>query len=227
MEYAQARMQARHGERPDEAAWRRLAGEGPLDAYLAAARATALAPWLMGIPDRADAHAVERALRQHWREAVAELAGWMPAEWRGAVAWCAGLVDLPALAFLAAGNPTPPWMEKDPALAARIAGPLTLPGRGPWRAAWRQRWPAAGEEDAAQLEHLAGRIEAHLARFAELPPAAARDARLALGLEARRWFRRLALRPPVAFAHLLLIALDLERLRGELVIRTLGKEGMP
>lgn len=228
MEYAQARMQARHGTRPDEAAWQRLGGQAGFAAYLAAARATSLAGWLAGIGDDAGPHEIELALRLRWREAVHETARWLPAEWADAMRWCALLVDLPARAWLAGGGEPPAWAERDPALAVCVAGreglsPATL---ATWQAAWCQRWPTGGE-DARCLSALAAGVAAHLVRFAELPAAAAGDARHMLARDARHWFRRYAQSPAAAFAYLLLLALDLERLRGELLLRALGREEAP
>lgn len=230
MEYAQARMQARHGARPDEAVWQRLGGQSGFAAYLAAARAssTSLAGWLAGIGEGAGPHDIELALRLRWREAVQETARWLPAEWANAVRWSALLVDLPARAWFAGGGEPPLWAERDPALAACLAAPeppspVTLDA---WRAAWRKRWPA-GDEDARCLAAIAAGVAAHLARFAELPAAAANDSRRALARDALRWFRRYAQSPAAAFAYLLLLALDLERLRGELLLRVLRREVAP
>lgn len=231
MEYAQTRMQSRYGARPDEALWRRLGGHQSLDGFLGAARASPLGGYLAGIGDRADAHEIELALRHQWRATVAEVARWMPREWQPAVRWSACLIDLPALAWLAAGGPPQRWMEKDAVLAAHLAAAgggaavtAAAPvGRAAWLAAWRRTWPTAADEDAAALERLAAAVESHLADFSQ-HPAAAPDARRALADTAARWFRRLSWRPAVAFAYLLQVALDLERLRAELVLRALTAE---
>ncbi|MCC4115965.1 hypothetical protein LLG90_11455 [Aromatoleum toluclasticum] len=221
MEYAQARMQARYGERADEALWRRLGGQASLAAYLAAARATPLNRWLGGIGERANTHVIEQALRERWRETVMELARWMPLEWQPAVQRCAQLVDLPALAWLAAGRAPWAWMERDAVLAHGLVRGSSA-SRAAWHADWRRCWPAGA--DADELERLAGRVEAHLVSFARAAPAEAPAARRALGGEAARGFRRLAFRPPAAFAYLLLRALELERLRGELAVRAMQWE---
>lgn len=229
MEYAQARMQSRYGARADEALWLRLGGQTSLDGYLGAARTTPLARWLRGIGDGADFHGIEPALRQCWRETVAELARWMPREWQPAVRWCATLIDLPAMAWLAAGGEPPRWMEKDPVLVALRADGLPT-GRAEWRAAWRQCWPANASGDGGDgeaLEGLAAAVEAHLVRFARLSAAEAPAARRELGGEAAHWFRRLSFRPPAAFVYLLLVALELERLRAELVLRAFNAEAAP
>lgn len=249
-EYAQARMQARHGARPDEALWQRLGGQSGLAAYLAAARATSLAGWVSGIGERADSHEIELALRQRWREAVAELARWMPREWQAAVRWSAGLVDLPARAWLSSPSPgfsgidpaAPDglsmaggepwrWMAKEAALAAAGAPPSgQRSSLDAWQQDWRRRWPDGAEERGDEaggseaLRRLAAAVAAHLAAFPQLPPAGAWEARRALGHEAARCFRRHACAPAAAFAWLLLLALDLERLRAELVLRALGME---
>lgn len=222
MDYAQARMQSRHGTRADEALWRRLALHEGLEAYLAAARATPLECWLGGIGAGADSHTIEFALRRGWRTAVSDLARWMPREWQAAVRWCAPLVDLPALVWIAAVGRPQRWMEQDAVLIAAVD--RVPAGRAGWLAAWRHLWPVAAGPDAEALERLARAVEAHLVLFSRLTPDEAPAARRALGREAARSFRRLAFRPPAAFAYLLLVALELERLRAELVLRALHLE---
>jgi len=116
VEYAQARIQARLGERPGTSAWRRLEAVPDLPAFLDAARAVGLGRWLARIAERSDSHALEVALRESLRSAIRELAGWMPAGWRAALAWTLHLVDLPALLHLTRGQPPLPWMTQDPVL---------------------------------------------------------------------------------------------------------------
>lgn len=215
-------MQSRHGTRADEALWRRLAVHEGLEAYLAAARATPLERWLGGIVEGSDPHAIEFALRGCWRTTVGDLARWMPQEWQAAVRWCAPLADLPALAWVAALGGALPWMRQDAVLLAEIG--RVPSGRAAWHAAWRRLWPVAVGPDAEALERLTRAIEAHLLQFSRLPPDEAPAARRALEREAARSFRRQAFRPAAAFAYLLLVALELERLRAELVLRALHRE---
>lgn len=228
MEYAQARMQARHGASPAEAQWHLLGGQDSLAAYLAAARTTALARWLGDIPGRADSQRIELAMRQRWRETVAELARWMPAEWRAAVCCCADLVDLPAHAWLARGAPPLPWMARDPVLSVKVAAPAaTRQGdRSAWLQGWRARWPALTDEDREALNGLVKTLETHLAGCVQRAGEGAGEARRALAREAVHRFRRVAGRPPAAFFYLLLVALELERLRAELVLRALFAEDL-
>jgi hypothetical protein len=66
LELAHARIWARHGERPDEALWRRIEAAREFAAVLDIARGSALARWLEGL-GRTDMHAIELALRCRWR----------------------------------------------------------------------------------------------------------------------------------------------------------------
>lgn len=122
MEYAQARVQARFGERPAESYWRRLEAVRELPAFLEAARGSGLRRWVAGLQDRSGSHAIEIALREHLRLTIREVAGWMPEPWRAAAMWTMHLVDLPALVHLARGHPPFPWMQQDPVLQRYAAG---------------------------------------------------------------------------------------------------------
>lgn len=219
MEYAQARMQARHGSRPSEAQWRQLGEQRELAAYLAAARALPFADWVAGIGDTAGPHEIERALRRRWRRSVGELARWLPPEWHAAVDWVAHLIDLPVRVHLARGGGMPSWADEDAALAdGRADDELAR-----WVAEWVRRWPADEDDEARTLNTLRRQIAAHLGDFAGLDPGRAWEARRDLGLRMTHAFREFAFRPTAAFAYLLLVALDLERLRGELVVRALQR----
>jgi hypothetical protein len=224
MEYAQARMQARHGARPDEAQWRQLGEHRELAAYIAAVRATQLADWIAGIDDRSGLHEIERVLRRHWRQTVGELVRWLPPEWHAAVHWTAQLVDLPALSHLARGGTMPQWLKEDAGFSLDAGASADVRA---WVVGWVRRWPDDQEDETQTLRALAERVEFHLKHFAGLDAARAWEARLAFRLDMVRAFRRLAFRPGAAFVHLLLHALDLERLRGELVIRALQRRCAP
>lgn len=121
MEYAQARVQARFGERPSELSWRRLEAVRGMPAFLEAAREAGLRRWVAGLEERSGSHGIEIALRERVRSTIREVAGWMPEEWRAAAMWTLHLVNLPALVHLARGRPPFPWMQEDPVLR-RYAG---------------------------------------------------------------------------------------------------------
>lgn len=231
LEYAQARIWARHGQRPDEGWWRRIETTREPAALLEQLRATPLAAWLAGVGPMADMHVIELAMRRHWRERVAEIVAWMPPAWSPALAWCAVLVDLPALQHLARGGAALPWMADDPTLrgldddavrhadalralldAARHDPQCLLPL---WRRAWQQRLPR-GAPGRAGVQRLLPLLEDHAAAFGA--PAAVDGWALRRRLQERLilLLRRSLGEPVTAFVYLALSALDFERVRGEL-----------
>ena len=225
LEYAHARMSARHGARPDDLAWRRIEPLRELGPMLETARATALRRWLAGIGPSTPSHAIEALLRRRWRETVAEVASWMPEAWQPSIAWCARLPLLPAIAHLARGGAPLPWMRDEPALRgvlAREGDDTTIDPddvAGAWYDEWRERVPRDGGRDPALLDAVARAIAAHVAAMRE--PALADGTAPLRALQARlaHLFRRATLDPASAFAFLGLAALDLMRLRGEIVRR--------
>jgi len=238
LEYAHARLSARYGQRPREGAWQRIEHLREMPALLDAARASALGAWLAGIDAASTPHEIERTLRTHWREHVEEVARWMPDEWRGALRWWAVAVDLAVVQHLARGGAALPWMDDDavyrelgereaagfgaPPVGGSFA-PLTGAWAEParidraWLAEWRRRLPSGAP--GPLLDELVRVLRRHFGAFREptlsdgWPLRRALEARLAL------LYRRAILDPAAAFVYLTLAALDLERLRGELVRR--------
>lgn len=238
--YVQARLQARHGERPSEVDWRTLEAVKSLDHFIERSRATALRRFTEPISAAMSSHAIERLLRAAWRDYVAEVASWVEADWQPGLIWVAHVADLPALDALLRGS-VPAWVGQEPALAeyagddiaqrivALEKSPLaalapganragTLAGR--WSAHWRSLWPRGTQ--AGALDELAAAVQSHVE---QLQRAAARETsapyRRAVAQKLTRLFRRHSAAPIAAFAHLALVALDLERLRGNLVRRRL------
>lgn len=241
--YSQARLQARHGARPDAATWRRLEGIGDLLHFLQSARTTGLRSWVLHFSARTDIHAMEHSLRQQFRRYVADVASWQPVAWRKPVLWVQRLLDLPALQHLLMGERASGWMRDDPVLKpfatdnlrARLealqdsdfallvqtwqAGRPLLDG---WQERWHGLWPRISSTVASPLE----RLEAHLQRHV-------RSLRVDGGVERSQQacqrlaeklayeFRRHTHQPAAAFVHLALVALDLERLRAALMRRAL------
>jgi hypothetical protein len=239
--YAQARLQARHGLRPSEATWRLLEASKDLGHYLQAADTTPFRPWIRHLSAGMDSHAIERSIRADWRGYVAEVGAWQPARWRPALRWTAALVDLPALAHLLRARPVQPWMRDDPALgpvalddptARRAAlvrsafAPIAVgwqQGLGVadgWVAHWQRLWPADDSKARLARDRLAALVGRHLTAMAG---GTLDGGRLRAELDAAltRLFRRQVQDPIAAYCHLGLVALDLERLRGDLVRRCL------
>jgi hypothetical protein len=245
MEYAQARMQARFGARPQAASWRGLDGASDLGAYLEAARGTSLRAWLPDVDPRADLHQIDSALRERFRAHVEEVARWLPPQWRPAVLGLSRLPDLPAIQHLLSGDSALAWMWRHPALQELVAGgsqadvPEFLKryrkrarrggaaGAGEVRAAflaeWERLWPRADPESLRGMRSLVATILNHLERFKRANMRDAWQERAGLEHELRRLFRESALRPETAFCYLALVALDLERLRAALVRRVLWR----
>lgn len=238
IEYAHARLWARNGARPDDSAWHRLEVVRDFSALLDAARALpAIRDWIVGIAPDGDAHAVEAKLRVHWRTLVAEVAGWMPDEWRPAVKWCSTLVDVPVVQYLARGGPRLAWIAGDPvyrdlkydgpgsAPDLGTLAPLALAWRRPdamagaWRAEWSRRVPRAAFADEASHRDLERAFETHFRRFDDATVRDGWPLRRALQLRLLVLFRKTLLEPAAAFIFLALCALDFERLRGELLRR--------
>jgi len=246
LEFAQARLSARFGARPDELAWRRIEHLRELPALIDSARTTAFHVWMAGIGPMSTPYEIDRHVRVRWREHVGEVASWMPDEWQRAVDWCAVLADLSVCAHLARGGAPADWMVDDAlyrdlcvcepagsgvappggALAPLAAGWGESDHNGrTWRREWQRRLPR-GALDATLLSEFVRAIAAHLAEFRN---PATRDGwmlRRALAARLTLLFRRSMLDPAAAFIYLALVAQDAERLRGELVRRA-ALPGLP
>jgi hypothetical protein len=241
VEYAHARLWARNGERPNEAAWRCLEVVREFPALLDTARQLPeFRSWVAGIAAPADVHEIEAKLRSRWRTLVSEVAGWMPDAWQPAVRWCAVLVDVPVVQYLARGGVVLPWIERDPlyrdlksdrtsvppaALGTGMLAPLAQAWHRPddlavvWRDEWSRRVPRDAFADSALLHDLERAFETHFRMFGEATIRDGWPLRRALQARLLAMFRRAMLNPIAAVIWLALCALDCERLRGELLHR--------
>lgn len=244
--YVQARLQARHGERLQESDWRALEAARSFDHFVERSRATALRRFAQPVSGRMTSHAIERILRRAWQTYVLEVSAWVARDWRSAVVWTAYFPDLPTIDALLRGD-APGWAQQDEAFAAFIEGhpqdriarveksplaPLTPSRAGEmtlverWYGHWRSLWPRMRTADERRLTSLA---EAMNAQFEQLAQATAQETsgpyRRHLALTVTRLFRRHSFSPVALFCHLILVALDLERLRGGLIRRRLFEPG--
>jgi hypothetical protein len=128
----------------------------------------------------------------------------MPEAWRPAVVRAESLLELPA-------------RQRELRAAGDEEGAATV--RREWLAGWRALWPDPADETRAALEELVRAVEAHIERFVRAAPEDAETLRLALRARVEALFRRHALGPAAAFDHLLLLALEAERLRAEVMER--------
>jgi hypothetical protein len=139
---------------------------------------------------------------------------------------------------LAAAAPT----SRAAVLAAGPAGALASAWTAPhdagraWLVEWRNRWPATVREvsataaratpdsAAASLQALVRLLRDHAKGFGVAAPSQGWSLRGALRTQLVQLLRRSALQPAMAFIHLALCALDLERLRAELLRRVIFPE---
>lgn len=249
MDYAQSRLQSRFGERPDELLWQKLEASSDLGDALAIARSSGLRRWVEGITAQADCHAIEISLRASWRECITEIDSWMPDRWQPALMWVCGLVDLPALCYLARGEAPLSWMRVDPVLQvyaradpqarevllrqdcpavlnlsqeteSRAVSPA-FPMSSEIRNAWLIEWRKRWPRwnDTAALESLTKLFETAL----EHPVLVSRPELLR---KLRSLFRHSVLCPAVAFIYVAFAALDIARLRTGLLRHTAALEGI-
>lgn len=240
--YVQARLQSRHGDRPDDLVWRRLQSNGDLANYLQAAQQTTLRRWLTGLHSTHSSHEIERLLRRHYRDYVGEVAHWLPTRWIDTIQLIKRIPDLPALQHLMTGETIPAWMFDDPELSTFASenlgtrmeaiqnSELAWLAEGwqqehalidTWLDYWRSKWPRAPRMSAG-LDHLARLMQEHI--HAQQEHTAGGDQRATLSRKLAAALRRYSFQPAAAVAHLGLVALDLEILRGDLVSRQLYPE---
>jgi len=244
--YAQARIQARFGDRPTETFWRELEAGRDLPHLIEVARTSSVGDAAWSLAPTLAAHALEARLRGRWRGVCAEVAHWYPPAWQPAMLWLGWLPSLPPLAWLQRTGGAPAWFADDAVLGDLVsaeaparAGLLTQGSLAPlavawrdggdlaeaWRLHWRSTWPGGRDRERGGLE----RLDAVLAGFT--PGAAVAggpvfDAAVdAAQSGTTRIFRRLAGTPVAGVALLVLLLLDHLRLRAALAVaRSFGQE---
>lgn len=241
--YAQARAQARLGERLPEDGWRVLESSLGLAQYLASVRSTVLAPRIRHFSTAVTPHAIERTLRDEWRSEVADVTRWVPDEWSRAVGWAAWIPYISSVEWLLGNEPALAWMQDDPVLAelaiddpgARRAAIGSSPFgtlidddrdtdlRARWFAHWQSLWPVMADEARSALHDLVDAVRAYLDAIAVQSKSLRdrREARARLTRRASGMMHRHIQQPAVVFCHLLLFGLELQRLRDGLMRRAL------
>jgi hypothetical protein len=225
LSYAQARVEARHGERPDDALWARLDASKSLAHYLDDTRGTCLERWTRAIDARRPAGELEATLRRSFRAYAAEIASWLPERWRPGLSWASSFVDLPLLEGLGARGGASGERD-DPDLVALAdampAGDGSVLER--WTRRQRDLWPRLARTERTALAALEALLEHHGSVARAAAAEGAGDSwrlRRDVAADLKRHFRRFPEPPSSALAHLLLVAIELERLRSALVRRAL------
>ena len=237
--YAQARIEARHGERLQDADWKVLESAQSLSRYLELARSTALKRFVAQMGPDFPAHAVERVLRREAALYVREVAAWAPRRWRPAIAWIAALTLLPLIdgrdeaasslgrtgddatleALSAAGADAPDAVVRGLARILEDGAGAPEVGRS-WLRRWRALWPK-GEAASADLGRLVSEMRRVLALEAGRQEARGPAFRADLGRTLTRFFRGHGMSAVALVCHIGLVLIDVERLRGGLVRRSL------
>jgi len=230
-------MQAWHGRRPDAGLWEQLERSQLFSQLLESARHNpGLASAVTTLGSSSTIHEMDQAARTVFRRHAAAVADWHPRGWRPALRWVDTLPDLPLLRHLLAGGPPPHWLHRDrryaslaeprdagAALAGTALAPLAgdaagLPER--WRRHWQRLQPRGeGGPPLNRLEQLLWRCRQGLAGLEAASEPDSHLRRDSLDVALTRIFRRHAQSPAASFAHLGLVWLDLQRLRGALVRR--------
>lgn len=137
----------------------------------------------------------------------------------------------------------PTLPERHAALVASPLAPLAgalfdTPGEPPrgatrlhhavdaWERHWCALWPRVSADERANLEALVRLVVRHEQDFGTVAVEDAAAARAELGARLSSLMRRAAAQPAALFAWLALVALDLERLRGEFLARAIEEAGV-
>jgi hypothetical protein len=244
--YLQARLQARHGDRPSSHEWRIAEASAELSHFLDALRRTTLKRWVAEVNHEMSEAAIERQFRQSWRETVDQVAGWAPEQWRPAVEWLRWLPDLPALEHLVQGGKIAPWMRDDPimrdfafddpnrrhdALEHHPLGVLAspdhpqVPGQTQVGALWVKAFmsllPGTESSEQGEVDRLVSIVRDHLETMRGSADADGRTLRNQLLEKLTRQFRRGAGTATALFSHLAIDGLELERVRAGVITRHL------
>ncbi|MBF0159582.1 MAG: hypothetical protein HQL58_08645 [Magnetococcales bacterium] len=219
--FLQARLQAHHALHLDEAGWQRLIMTDSFELFLTRARGTVLNRWLETVEATGDIHHLELKLLEQLLHYIGTVASWAPSPWRAAVLWTGSLPDLAVHLHRQGGGAVHGWM----ATLEDSVVPRTLPtGVDPvvwWLQQWRRLWPRQ-PDFCRHLEQLTRLVQHYLEQLARLE---GHESAQLLGRQLQdklvALFRRHTMQPAALFSHLLLVALELDRLRGELSRRRL------
>ena len=238
--YIQTRLQARHGMRPDKQEWRIIESHKDLGAFFHSARQTRMKPWVSSLHANDSHHDQETTLRQLYCNYVDEVENWGPSAWRASVRWVKVLHYLPSLQHLLSGNIAYDWMLEDaqlkefatanfetrihmmcqseyaPLIDAWQSGKPLLTA---WTEHWHSLWP--NKKYKRSINELISLIDLYLLTFEQISSQPGRESSEILAARLCILFRQFSYQPAAIFIHLALIALDIERLRSNILQRCL------
>lgn len=234
--YSQARLAAQHALLLPEEEWRSIESIKEFNVFLDMVRNSNLGRWLSHSAYRHE-HEIELRLRKQFRNYIAHISSWQPAPWQKAIQWCQILLYLPWLKLLWKNKPNDlTWAERDELLscvgndqegAASYNGLIMLrqgiendeSALNTWLAVWYDLWPSHDSQDALQLKKLETFWKDFLGHLHEqdLNDIGLLDEKMLSSLHT--WFRNQSQKPVSAYILLSLSAIELFRLRRELLKR--------
>jgi hypothetical protein len=224
--------------------WLKLHNIHDLGSYLQTAQQMPLRHWVLGLGSNHNGHEIELTLRQKYRSHVDEVANWMPREWKKPLRWIKRLVDLPVLQYLVDGGEPLAWISSDPDITDFIADDPQLcmqairrAGNGIMVDSWQQsgsiltgwlaQWNTLRPESSLQnlgierLERLLLERKVHdqMQLQSKHQEAMSPTEYEIINERLRLVYRRYAFLPAAVFAYLAMVALDIHRLRNDLMQR--------
>jgi hypothetical protein len=168
----------------------------------------------------------------------------MPGDWKKTLQWVKRLVDLPVLQYLVDGGEPLPWMKSDPCIngfiaddpllrlqAIRRAGNRIMVDSwqqsgsilAGWLAQWGSLCPKSAHADRG-LQTLEILLHEQMSLQSSQQPSKQQQAAQPIDYEImfdrlRLIFRRYAFQPAAVHAYLAIVALDLYRIRSDLIQR--------
>ena len=237
--YAQARIQSRYGRRAEADVWFKLHNIHDLGSYLQTAQQMPLRHWVLGLDLDQSSHQIELTLRQKYRSHVDEVASWMPRDWKKSLRWIKRLVDLPVLQYLVDGGEPLVWMHADPEIARFITDDprsrlqaIQQADNGIMVDSWQQsgsiltgwstQWDALRPASRLQnqgIELLERLLHDHMKMQSKHQEATPPTEYEHITERLRLVYRRYAFLPAAVFAYLAMVAVDIHRLRNDLMQR--------
>jgi hypothetical protein len=164
-------------------------------------------------------------IRVRWTSYANRVASWAPQVWRPAIRYCSVLPALPAVRYLRYNARPLPWFRDDLHLKSLDAWGLTeAHSIDAWIESWQSVWPRTTPSQAGALASFRDTVADHLHLMRD-ETLNGDELREGLAMSFIRFFRRYAQSPVAVFCHLGLTALDIERMRGGLTLRSLFAAG--
>lgn len=196
IDYALVRLRCRLALCPTLEEWTRIRRIRALETAWGALRQSGASAWMQSLSPDLRLPELEANLLSNWRMQMAQIAGWLPSTWQGALDRCAQ---------------TPPL----------IAG-AELPSR--WPAGLAGVLPSMETDERLAASRLYAQIGAHARAFSSAPPGNGWPIRESLQRDLQSSITRDPLSMVNVLRGVLVLSLDFERLRGELVRRTALRE---